>query len=327
MDNTAFSFRTATREARRARADGLVFDAIGPEDMPLVNGLLQHTTSRTCDYTAGGLFMWAGLFRYRYCVNDSTLFVTGDSETDPGQTVFMLPCGPMNLERAVAMIERYCHSRRLPAVFSAVPEERLNALLAVCPGAVAEPMDDWADYLYHIEDLALLSGKRFNKKRNHVNRFAQEHPQAVLEPLTHTVITEAMAFLERLEAGENPSDDSPGGTRDYEMDQCMRVLRTWNAWPFEGAVLRTAPGAPIVAMTAAEVIGDTLYTHIEKIDHAVPGAGETVAHLFAHEMMVNHPRLRFCNREEDCGDPGLRRAKESWQPAMLLKKFNVTLNP
>lgn len=75
--------------------------------------------------------------------------------------------------------------------------------------------------------------------------------------------------------------------------------------------------------TAAEIIGDTLIIHIEKMDHEVAGAGETINKLFAAEMLHRHPQLRYINREDDAGDPGLRYAKESYHPLRLLRKFNV----
>lgn len=301
----------------------LNFRPLGLEAVPLVNGLLQSANSRTCDYTIGGIFMWVRAFRYEYCVVEDTLFIKGRCETDPAVTAFMLPVGPMPLPRAVALVERYCHSRGLPVVFSAVPEDRMEALLAACPGAIYSELTDWADYLYDIHDLATLSGKRLNKKRNHVNRFMMDNPHAVLEPLTVRNVAAARAFLRDRDIDPDAPYVPGTDSAPYEEAECMRVLRQWNAYPFEGALLRTFPGGPVVAFTAAEVIGDTLFVHIEKMNHTVPGAGETINRLFAALMLLNHPGLRYVNREEDCGDDGLRRAKTSYHPLRLLPKFNV----
>jgi len=109
---------------------------------------------------------------------------------------------------------------------------------------------------------------------------------------------------------------------EYERRQCADVLRHYSRYPFEGAVLRGEDGA-VVALTAAEVIGNTLIIHIEKMNHDVAGAGETINKLFAAEMLRRHPQLKYINREDDAGDPGLRYAKESYHPLRLLHKFNV----
>ena len=56
------------------------------------------------------------------------------------------------------------------------------------------------------------------------------------------------------------------------------------------------------------------------------GAGETINKLFAGMMTALHPELVYINREEDTGDPGLRRAKESYHPAMILRKYNAEIS-
>ena len=74
-----------------------------------------------------------------------------------------------------------------------------------------------------------------------------------------------------------------------------------------------------------EVIGDTLFTHIEKMDHEVPGAGETINKLFAEHILTKYPEIRYINREEDAGDEGLRQAKLSYHPAIILNKYDIVV--
>lgn len=298
-------------------ATALRFRPITPETLPLINSLLQTGLSRTCDYTIGGIFMWVKRFRYSYCVYENTLFIKGISETDPSKVAFSMPVGPMPLEQCVNLVKEYCEANGLETVFAAVPEDRIDYLLSVFDGEIEE-LDDWADYLYDAHQLAELSGKRFNKKRNHVNRFLVENPHYQFEPLTAALLPEVLLFHTGMHLTENDADEMA----NYEKDECTAVLNHYNSYPFEGAVLRDESGS-ICAFTCGEVIGDTLYVHIEKMNHEVPGSGETVNKLFADYMTHRHPGLRFINREEDCGDPGLRHAKESYNPVMRLRKFNL----
>ncbi len=76
-------------------------------------------------------------------------------------------------------------------------------------------------------------------------------------------------------------------------------------------------------MTLGEVVGDTLYVHVEKMNHDVAGAGETINKLFAENMVSRYAGLRYINREEDMNDEGLRFAKESYHPVAILDKCNV----
>lgn len=302
----------------------LAFKAVRLADMPLINSMLQASQSRTCDYSIGGIYMWVNYFKYEYCVVSDTLFIKGRTENRPEEVSFALPVGALPLERSVAMVRDYCRLKGIPAVFSAVPADRLDALLEIAgPGAETEPLSDWADYLYDITSLATFSGKQMMKKRNHVNRFFAENPHWMFEPLNYETRPEALLFFEGVHEGEK-ADSQSMGLALYEHDECRRVIAGISSYPFEGALLRAESGE-IAALTVGEVIDDTVYVHIEKINHEISGAGAAICKLFAAYMLRRHPRLRYVNREEDCGDPGLRAAKLAYRPVALLEKFNVRL--
>lgn len=297
----------------------LEFKAITLKDMPLVNQLLQHSSTRTCDYTVGGIYMWIDCFGYEYCVFDDTLFIKGFSENRPGEIAFSLPIGKLSLEDSVGLLREYCEAEEIPLVLSAIPEDRVDAVAAVTGGDV-ELLDGWSDYLYEATSLASLAGKSLAKKRNHVNRFMTDNPDYEFESITPDLLPEVALFF----SGRPLAEKVDTSMALYEQHECARVLANYSSYPFEGAVLRGQSGE-IVAFTIGEVIDDTLYVHIEKMNHEIPGAGETINRLFAAEMLHRHPQIRYINREEDMGDPGLRYAKESYHPAMLLNKYNVRI--
>ena len=294
----------------------LSFRPITADTLPLINSILQSGSSRTCDYTIGGIFMWIHKFCYEYCVYKNTLFLKGVSETDLSVTAFSFPIGTLPLEKCVALIREYCDYYGLRPVFSAIPEDKIDYLMSVA-GTNIEELEDWADYLYDAHELASLAGKKFNKKRNHVNRFLAENPHYEFEPLSADVIPEVLLFHTGRLCAEKDDDMAV-----YEKDECTNILNRYNSYPFEGAVLRDEIGE-ICAFTCGEIIGDTLYIHIEKMNHDIAGSGETINKMYADYMTKRHPGLKYINREEDCGDLGLRHAKESYNPVMRLRKFNL----
>lgn len=303
-------------------ADVLKFAPITQADLPLINGLLQSAISRTCDYSIGGIFMWIDYFKYEYCVAFDTLFIKGRTETQRSEVAFMVPVGALPLDQAVELIKLYCERRGLRPVFSAVPDDRLEALVDVLGADCSvELIDDWADYLYDISSLATLKGKSLSKKRNHVNQFIAANPDWMLEPLTYDLLPEATMFFEGNHTGVK-TDEASEAMADYEHQECARVLENYGSYPFEGAVLRGQSGE-IVAMAIGEVIGDTVFVHIEKMNHEIPGAGAAINKFFSEYMLMRHPGLRYANREEDCGDLGLRNAKLQYKPVALLHKYNV----
>lgn len=264
--------------------------------------------------------MWVDYFGYEYCVYRDTLFIRGLSEDIARRPSFSLPVGRMPLAESMSLIREYCRATGLEPLLTAVPEDRLDELRA-CGTVYEEELPDWADYIYDAHALATLAGKKYNKKRNHVNRFEADNPGWRLDDICSDNIPEIIDFFENLGIEGDKADPVMA---EYEREQCLEVLRDYEAYGLEGAVLRDGSGRP-VAFTAGEVSGDTLVLHIEKMDHSVAGAGEAVNKFFAERMCERHPAIKYINREDDGGDPGLRFAKESYHPEFRLRKYNVML--
>lgn len=318
--------RTATyttpirrKSTRELPGTTLNFKPMTMADIPAIMPLLPLSRSRANDFTIGGLLMWNEYFDYQYCIVKDTLFVKGVSEMNPGLVAFSLPIGRLPLKESVALIVDYCRREGLDLRFSAVPEDRIGELKAVIPGQMRQ-LVDWSDYIYDIQALATLSGKKLSKKRNHVNRFMADNPGYSLTPLTPQDVDPIRVAYHRWMS----DNELTASSAVEESIQTLSVLDNLDRYPFEGAVLRDGNGN-IVAFTLGEVIGDTLYTHIEKMDHNVAGAGETINKLFAGYMAQRHPALRYVNREEDAGDEGLRQAKLSYHPAIILTKYDLTV--
>lgn len=259
--------------------------------------------------------MWIDYFKYRYCIYRDTLFIKGVAEDNTDRKAFSLPIGAMPLAESVALLRHYCEERGRRLVFSAIPDERIDEFRALNPICVT-PLNHWADYIYSIEALASLAGKKLSKKRNHTNHFAIEYPDAVFEPISdlnmeavHQCFTEVCAVAK----------DTP--MADFERAQVWRVLRHLHDYPFETACLRI--GDKVIAFTIGEVIGTTLYVHIEKTLHEYSGANETINRRFCQFIKERFPRVTEVNREDDAGDSGLQQSKQSYYPLRLLTKYNV----
>ena len=171
--------------------------------------------------------------------------------------------------------------------------------------------DGAADYIYNAADLRQFCGKSYHTQKNHVNAFLREHPDYRFEPLTAESEAALAAFFDAYTA----ADDDDSASAKEEIAACRRILPLLGVLPLDTRLL--TDGGRILGFTVMEKIGDTLMIHIEKGLPAVRGVYPMLVTLEANA----YPDVRFVNREEDDGNEGLRRSKQSYHPVRLLQKY------
>lgn len=299
-------------------ATKLLFRKITPEDMPRIWNILKEEKGRTTDFSYGGLLMWVDYFHYEFAIVNDTLFIKGRVESDISKIAFSLPVGKLPLPLCVNVLKEYCKSHNLPLILSAVPEYAIGDITLLSPSKI-EQLSDWGDYLYSAQTLATLSGKKMSKKRNHVNQFINKYQDYKFEKLTLENVDEIMDFMDII---DSEGDNSEMAIIERNLNRKMLNIIKSSDENLIGALLRDNTGK-ILAFTIGDIKGDTLFIHIEKASREVAGGFEMINKCFAEEMLRLHPEIEYINREDDSGDEGLRRAKESYHPLEILQKYNV----
>jgi hypothetical protein len=99
-----------------------------------------------------------------------------------------------------------------------------------------------------------------------------------------------------------------------------KALRDYRELEIEGLVLRG--GGEILAFTLASRLSeDTFDVHFEKARGDIQGAYPAINCEFARYIREKYPEVRYLDREEDMGLEGLRRAKQSYYPHHMVKKY------
>jgi hypothetical protein len=294
----------------------LNFKPVTIEALPEMDSYFRMQNYRTCDFTQGGMIMWADYFKYEYAIWEDTLFVKGFSAIDPSEIAFSIPIGKLDIGASIEILKDYCLQNKLKLMLSAVPEEALAPINAVYPFRSFR-LDNWSDYLYEAEKLATLSGKAYNKKRNHVNKFMQTYPDFVFEEINESNLPETISFFQYF----NSQYEKKSPLFHNEAKMTEYVLNHYNRFNFIGALIKI--DNKVAGFTIGEILADTLYTHIEKASRDYEGIYETLGMNFAKHVIESYPDVKYLNKEDDAGDEGLRKSKLSYHPFSLLARYNL----
>lgn len=268
---------------------------------------------RGCGYSFVNLYIW-GRQRAAF-VDDFLIFF---SQFDR-RAVYPFPVGDGEIRPVLDAIIQDAHQRGIPCCITGMKKEDCDLLEKLYPGKFRIHNDrDGYDYVYHIDDLADLKGRKFQRKRNHVNRFYDAHPNCRLEPITPANL-EAVQDMAASWYLHRQAKDPDG---DYHLEQLalMRALADPMKLGMEGLTL--VEGEKILAFSMASRLSeDTFDIHFEKARDDVDGAYTAINQAFAKYLRDKYPKTRFLNREDDMGLEGLRKAKLSYQPACLVEKY------
>lgn len=289
----------------------LDFSPLTLSDLPTVRPYLTGQ-GRICDLTPGIALMWRSSFDTQFAVSDNTLVLRLKCKCFDES--YVAPLGENEDEVTDAIVENARRQgKRVRLRY--MTEERALALSRRYGGEI-DTIRKWSDYLYPAENFVSYPGKKLREKRNHMNRFLAEHPSWELTLICASNVHLARDFYLGY-MSENEKDD-PTARREAQI--CLEVLERWEDYGFFGGML--TDGGRIFGITAGEVIGDTLYVHIEKADKSVNGAYQMTASAFVRSFGGD---VVFVNREDDSGDEGLRRSKLSYHPCMIVDKYNLTV--
>ena len=92
------------------------------------------------------------------------------------ELVYMMPIGNGDLTKVLDALVEDAHREGEPFCLLGICSGMCSELEAFMPGKFQFTADrDYADYLYLRTDLATLAGKKFQSKRNHVNKFKRTY--------------------------------------------------------------------------------------------------------------------------------------------------------
>ena len=274
--------------------------------------ILFQGPTRGCEYSFANLFLWGrqqAAFLHG-CVAFFSHFY--------GRSVYPYPIGPGDRKAVIEAILEDARQRGIPCRITSMTDADQEELEGWFPGKFHLRTDrNGFDYVYATDDLADLRGRKFQKKRNHVNRFRSEHPDFQLEPITVCNMHQAQRMVDDWYRTRMKAD--PNGDYLLENIAMARAFQNFQGLNLEGCML--IDGGEVLAVTMGSRLSpDTFDIHFEKAREDVEGAYAAVNCEFARYLRLKYPEVTCLDREDDMGLEGLRKAKLSYNPHHMVEK-------
>ncbi|MDX1775909.1 MAG: phosphatidylglycerol lysyltransferase domain-containing protein [Desulfobulbales bacterium] len=280
-------------------------------DRGLVSEYLRRHPPEISEHTFTNLFIWQPSRPILFAeIDNSLVFLVKAAQQKDRFILFGPPAGEITIPDVFAAFGA--------SVIGAVriPDRDVKNIPA--PGLVVNPDRDNADYVYRVEDLAGLTGRRFAKKRNHIKQCLKKHACEYL-PITRGLLAECETMQENWcntrDCGRNPGLCN-------EANAIAETFAHFDSFGLIGGAIRVNGTVQAYAI-AEELHPGTAVWHFEKAMADIPGLGQLINQWFAKHGLAD---FAYVNREQDLGIPGIRQAKKSYYPHAMVYKNCISLS-
>ena len=339
----------------------LPFHPLTLSDREAMQAVTLHSGRRNCNYTFANLIGWKFLFGTEVCVLENAVVLRYTFDSQQAYMVCTSEALSLELIEALfddsngdltligledSQVTQLSNIKVPLAPWRGVWGEASHLSFSV------EPLRDQYDYIYSRTDLATLHGRHLDAKRNHINRFRAEHPDFEYRHLTPEFFDECrrLTAIWQNNKNENQNENekaaikreqsdahidsaereqartkfnqnqNENGNETIDAEHCVMetIFSNWDALGMIGGSI-FVDGRMVAFTYGSAVTTDTFDVCVEKADRRMEGAFAIINQQFAEHLPEQYIYL---NREEDMGIPGLRKAKLSYHPEILLT-YNV----
>lgn len=297
----------------------LKFKPLTIDDKAVFDKYLQGYHFDTCEYNFTSLLIWRKGCDISYTSIDNSIVIK--KQGFDGKYHFMQPIGYTkdNLKSIIEELIEYSMSANMEILFCDAEEAFVRDLkeLYAEKFTIREDVDNF-DYIYDTQKLMTLSGKKLHSKKNHYNKFVKSYNYEIKDFFEPGVKDD---FLKAAEIWYNERKSSDKYLY-YELDGIKELCS--NMEFLNLMALAVYVDGNISAFTIGEKVNSNMgIIHIEKGLPNIDGIYTFVNKTFLENYMSDIP---YINREQDLGLEGLRKAKKSYHPVKMGKKYCISIN-
>lgn len=289
----------------------LEFKKIFIEDGNLIRKYLIESSNMCCEFSFGNNVLWNADEKLEYCIVEECLLyrMVYDEEVK-----YCTPGFKGNADKLLELIHEDAEMLGKDYRITCLSEEMKQEIESIKPSQyVFETDRAHSDYIYVVDELARLSGKKFHKKKNHLNKFLKNYDFTYEEISSDNVEDCIKMKNEWMESRSEKTQSLMIESRAID-----EALLNFEKFGFIGGLIRI--DGKVCAFTLGErLCTDTFVTHFEKALDGVDGLYAAINQQFAQNAL--NEKFIYVNREEDLGLEGLRQAKMTYNPQIIYNKY------
>lgn len=294
----------------------LTFKPIELKDKNEINKYFSTQNYRASEFCFANLFCWGKKFNTEFATHNGSLFIRFRDNNH--RNSYLKPIGEGNLKDAIDVLLNDHKQFDTPFQLRGLTREMIAEIETTLPDRFDYQLNrSVSDYIYSSEKLIHLKGKKLQSKRNHINRFKRENQWKYKSLTGNPVLVEECKnmldkWLKINKEGKDPS-------LEYDDFATTLMLENFEYFDLKGGLI--CVDNEIAAFSIGEPLTkDTFIVHVEKAFTTIHGAYSIINQQFIENEAA---QFAYVNREEDMGLENLRQAKLSYQPDILLEKYNA----
>lgn len=281
-------------------------DNIKLADKTLFEHYIARRKSMSCEYNFTNLYCWQQSCQTQWTEYDHHLFVWYEREA-----LMLMPMGDfLPPETLAKILSDTTTDGRNWSIYD-VPSEYLELYPETAELFNINAHEAEFDYIYQTDTLVNFSGKKLRKKRNLIKQFYRNYPEHRIIPLSTDTHADCLTLAARI--------NHPIPELAAEMQALEYFFAAFDELDGFGTAIYVED--KLIGFSAiSQLNAETSCEHFEKIDHAYKGAAQTLVNATAKQLT---PDTIYLNREQDMGIAGLRHAKRSYDPKLILKRYSL----
>ena len=289
------------------------FNELTLEDKPLFDQLFTRFPPVISEFTFTNLFIWRQVYRPNISRFKNLLCLLSDQGKN---SFFFPPIGEGDVRECFQSLLQYLAGKGALPKIARVPEVLVLQIDWKASGMKAELDRSQSDYVYLVQDMVELKGRKYHRKRNHIKQF-QEKYSYQYTPLTPEWLPQCLQLqadwcdLRNCELNPGLHNESLATKEAFANFEKLGVKG--------GAILINGK---VEAFTLGEKLNpETIVIHVEKANPVYDGLYPTIYQAFLKHEGSGYT---YVNREQDLGEEGLRKAKESYFPHHMVNKYAIS---